>query len=213
MNAPYNYYHPAQHIKQLQDIIQTQDRRINELEQSVNQLNQSVEQLNKKEPVTVNYKFDQLKIESLEGTLNIGLNPANNDESIEDFSVDQETIRTDSQSVSSDQESSVSHGKDDSLYDDIEEQLQNYFNEHALNDLQSIENHFQYTLDPPYRTFIIDDVKKQLGHRIQYYLNQIKDQTKDRHEQRHQVTEKVINDVRGAFKMFIENLPKGRDPS
>ncbi len=37
----------------------------------------------------IEYKFDQLKVESLDGTLNIGLNPSNLKETIEDLAVEQ----------------------------------------------------------------------------------------------------------------------------
>lgn len=37
----------------------------------------------------IEYKFDQLKVESLDGTLNIGLNPNSLKETIEDLAVEQ----------------------------------------------------------------------------------------------------------------------------
>ena len=40
------------------------------------------------------YKFDQLKVENLNGTLNIGLNPfSTKEQQIEDFQVDTETLK------------------------------------------------------------------------------------------------------------------------
>lgn len=40
------------------------------------------------------YKFDQLKVENLNGTLNIGLNPFSaKGQQIEDFQVDTETLK------------------------------------------------------------------------------------------------------------------------
>ncbi len=59
------------------------------MQQKIHSLEQKIIELQNRPPVHVEkmeYKFDQLKVETLEGTLNIGLNPADL-QNIEDFSV------------------------------------------------------------------------------------------------------------------------------
>ncbi len=57
---------------------------------------EELQQLKEKPAVHVDrieYKFDQLKVETLEGTLNIGLNPSDLS-GIEDFAVQNQTVST-----------------------------------------------------------------------------------------------------------------------
>ena len=60
-------------------ILEAQDKRILQLEQELKRLTEEISLLKNKPPIHVDkieYKFDQLKVESLDGTLNIGLNPS-----------------------------------------------------------------------------------------------------------------------------------------
>ena len=66
-----------------------QDQKIRSLQQKMISMEQKITELQNRPPVHVEkmeYKFDQLKVETLEGTLNIGLNPTDL-QGIEDFSV------------------------------------------------------------------------------------------------------------------------------
>jgi len=79
-----NYY-----IQQLFSMLESQQKEIVQLRQSISRLSSELNQLKEKPAMTVErleYKFDQLKVERLEGTLNIGINPADL-ESIDDLSV------------------------------------------------------------------------------------------------------------------------------
>ena len=77
------------YIRQLYDQMYLQHQELSELRSLVTQLSAEVKQLKEKPSVTVErleYKFDQLKVETLEGTLNIGLNPTDLN-AIEDLAV------------------------------------------------------------------------------------------------------------------------------
>ncbi|MFK4998183.1 spore germination protein GerPC [Bacillus sp. N9] len=66
-------------IQQLYDYMNQQQNEILKLRKELNRLENEVNKLKEKPGITVErleYKFDQLKVETLEGTLNIGLNPA-----------------------------------------------------------------------------------------------------------------------------------------
>lgn len=72
-----NYY-----IQQLYGCINQQQKAIAQLKSDIQDLSAEVKRLGEKPPMTVErleYKFDQLKVETLEGTLNIGLSPSSLD--------------------------------------------------------------------------------------------------------------------------------------
>lgn len=89
-----------QRVQQLQDEIAIhQQEPINQLATEVHQLQYEISLLKNQRPVIVEkmeYKFDQLKVEKLEGTLNIGVTPnslgnidelVTNDQTIEDVPI------------------------------------------------------------------------------------------------------------------------------
>src|SRR3954470_18148418 len=76
-------------LQTMQSYIYRQDQRMRGLQKKIHSLEQTVSKLQNRPPVHIDrmeYKFDQLKVETLEGTLNIGLNPTDLN-GIEDFSV------------------------------------------------------------------------------------------------------------------------------
>ena len=76
-------------FQQLYDYVKWQHQEITNLKASMAELSKEIQKLKDKPSVTVErleYKFDQLKVETLEGTLNIGLNPSDLN-NIDDLSV------------------------------------------------------------------------------------------------------------------------------
>ncbi len=66
------------YLHQLQQALQAQQATILNLEDQVRQLQEELNELKSRPSSSigkVEYKFDQLKVENLNGTLNIGLNP------------------------------------------------------------------------------------------------------------------------------------------
>ena len=178
--------------------------KIEEMRQMIQQLHGDIKDLKEKErkpPVIQNeYKFDLLKIERLEGTLNIGLNPNGNESSIGEFAVDQAMQVP----------KSVPQGQPE-YYQRIQEQIHRYLDMDAYQTLKKIEQNFTYPLDDPYRKFIIDDVKRQIDHRIQHYIQRIpfenmREDMRGEHEQ--EVIAKVKKDIDITFEAFIRNLPR-----
>lgn len=81
-----------QYLQQLHDYIQTQNKKIEKMKQMIEELQQDIKDLKEKQVPSViknEYKFDLLKVERLEGTLNIGLNPKGNDSGIGELSINQ----------------------------------------------------------------------------------------------------------------------------
>ena len=76
-------------LQSMQTYIYNQDILIRGMQKKIQSLEKRVSEIQNRTPVHIDrmeYKFDQLKVETLEGTLNIGLNPSDL-QGIEDYSV------------------------------------------------------------------------------------------------------------------------------
>ena len=76
-------------LQSMQTYIYNQDNLIRGMQKKIQSLEKRVSEIQNRPPVHIDrmeYKFDQLKVETLEGTLNIGLNPSDL-QGIEDYSV------------------------------------------------------------------------------------------------------------------------------
>jgi spore germination protein PC len=191
----------ARYFQQLHGYLQSQNKQIEEMNTRIHRLIQDVDYIkrNIQPPVIKNeYKFDLLKVERLEGTLNIGLNPNGADGSIEEFAVNQSV------------ESRIVKNHPE-LYKQIQQKMNEYFSSDAYRALKQLEKKYRYPLDDSYRKFIVDDVKKQVDKRIQYYLGQVNDDQVDTDQLDKYVQEvfrKVQIDVEKTFEDFIKNIPR-----
>ncbi|MBE1445462.1 spore germination protein GerPC [Paenibacillus sp. OAS669] len=188
-----------QQIQQLNEYIQYQNEQIKQLNDKMDGLMKEISDMKKKpssEPSMVRneYKFDLLKVEKLEGTLNIGINPnaKDSDSSIDEYSV--------GQSVSTPSSDDTSSSPD---YEGVQSQVDDYFSSDAYRALEYYEQMYQNPLDEPYRKFIIEDVKKQIDKRIQYYMAKM---GSDRNH--NAIFEEVKRDIERTFEAFIKNLPR-----
>ncbi|WP_419873844.1 spore germination protein GerPC [Candidatus Pristimantibacillus sp. PTI5] len=115
---------------------------------------------------SIEYHFDQLKVEKLDGTLNIGMTaPGMGDESfpgnIEQLSVSQpEVFPSAGPSIPS----------PSGVYNNIFNEMTRYLDDEAPHKLVSYENELCIPLDPYHRKIIIDDIRKQVPTRIHYYM-------------------------------------------
>ncbi|PWA09036.1 spore gernimation protein [Pueribacillus theae] len=151
----------------------------------------------------IEYKFDQLKVERLEGTLNIGLSPQD-PEAIgqylvgDQYSGDEGDIDFPIQT-------------DPGMYDRVQQQIHSYLNNGAMDDIKEAEEKYEYPLDEPYRKFIIDDIRRQVDKRITTYINQLERVDEEEPEKEKKIIEKVRKDIYTAIEEFIGNLPKKED--
>src|SRR4051794_21768221 len=148
-------------LQTMQSYIYRQDQRMRGLQKKIQSLEQTVSELQKRPPVHVDrleYKFDQLKVETLEGTLNIGLNPSDL-QGIEDFSVPTKN-------------GSIAPKERMALFTEIETSLDQYLETNLQSIMKDAGQQLNFQVDDSYREFILQDIKKQLANRIEYYLNQ-----------------------------------------
>ena len=196
-----NYYGLYSYLQQLRQYIEYQNNRLSELELMIQQLQKDLAEVKQRPSTTIEkieYKFDQLKVETLEGTLNIGLNPTN-DETIEDFAVKQDSMNVNAKS-----------GTEQPFVDEIKSEVDRYLDQECPEFIKTIEEQTNRHFDESYRTFIIDDIRKQINDRIHFYLQQNQEQI-DRSgingELKETITEKVKTDIQSSIQAFITNMP------
>ncbi|MBT2702574.1 spore germination protein GerPC [Bacillus sp. ISL-35] len=196
MNAEFYEY-----VKKMHLYVEHQSKKIAKLEKMVLDMKHEIAVLKERPPVQVGnieYKFDQLKVETLEGTLNIGLNPTDL-EGIDDFSVDQKAVNV------------PNPGKQ--LFKrtiEIETALHQYLE----TDLESIYREAQEKLginvDDSYFTFIKEDIKKQISGRVSSHLQE-RSSNQNGTVNGSEVTEQVIDllkqEIQNGVFLFLKNLP------
>ena len=205
----YNHSDMTQNLQYIYSYLHSQQERINYLESMLQQLQKEMNVL-KQNPASnierIEYKFDQLKVERLEGTLNIGITPQNGGNSIEDFAVAQHELNVPQTA----EQPSI-------LYEKVRSQIHHYLNGECYQVFNTIEQQNNYFLDNHYRQYIIQDIKGQIDSRIQYYLDQLnQDPTHDQanSEQLETLTiNKVKEDIHKTYDEFIKHLPQKESDS
>ncbi|MGM0846812.1 MAG: spore germination protein GerPC [Bacillota bacterium] len=190
--------------QQIYQYINEQNNRIKNLETLIQELQQDVSALKEKPSINVEnieYRFDQLKVETLEGTLNIGLNPSDL-EKIEDFAVEGQPSAPIPPFKQVDME-------------DIQKSLMPRVNDYIEKEVPRIisdtEQQLGTSLDESYHDLIKEDIKKQMPQRIQFYI-----QSMPVHQHRQQeepvwedkIFIKIKSDINNAIHSFMSNLPE-----
>lgn len=201
----YYQYDYSTYFQQIYQQLEAQQSKIDQLEETIDILLDEISTLKNQasqHPGKIEYKFDQLKVERLEGTLNIGITPNGGIEpsSIDDFTVNRNNIDV-----------PVVQQQHPKFYENIKKKVYDYLNNGCLDAMISLEKHYNYQLDVPYRNFIVEDIKKQIDKRIQYYLKNVnlQNETEDALKQIEETTvNNVINDINRTMEEFIKHLPQ-----
>lgn len=200
----FNYPHIIHNLQKMYEQMRFQQQRITQLEAEMQRLQQEVQSLKKNQSSKIErieYKFDQLKVERLEGTLNIGITPHGGEGAIEDFAVDQNELTVPAMNP---QQRLL-------LFGNIQRQIRDYLNGECYPALNEIEQQKNQLLDADYRQYIIEDIKKQIDSRIHYYLNQINMSNMEKEqltEVEGRTVAKVKEDIHKTYDEFITQLPK-----
>ncbi|ANX10829.1 hypothetical protein ABE41_002210 [Fictibacillus arsenicus] len=190
MNEESNYY-----LSKMKQMLEDQNDRIKELEHQIKKLKRQVNVL-ADEPKTVEYKFDQLKVEKLEGTLHIGIgHSAESKDLIEQFNIGQNTVQMPGQ-----MKRSVIENPN---YREMIKAMDEFFIKEAPVYLQSLETKINVPLDESYRVFILEDVQRQVPGRIKHYLT--KYEPKDERG-RKEILQKTKEDIYRGIETFIVHL-------
>ncbi|REE88687.1 spore germination protein PC [Paenibacillus taihuensis] len=182
---------------------------LNEQQAVIVKLNKQIEMLNariemaEKKPMyhvdTIQYHFDQLKVEKLDGTLNIGMTPPSEEfvkevgqlvlpgkGNVSEVVVNDPGMlgKTPQQIAAQNaQNSKVNHfptqgglvgGPQDTMpsapFPEVRRQVDLFLDHTAPERLKAIETEMNLPLDPYHRRLVIEDIRKQMSARIQYYI-------------------------------------------
>ncbi|MGG4490470.1 spore germination protein GerPC [Metabacillus idriensis] len=189
-------------IQHLYGIVQAQDEKIKKLESALSAMMDEIEELKKRPSTTIEkieYKFDQLKVETLEGTLNIGLNPTVPDQ-IENFEVDQNGLQVNQGDTAK---------REEEIFEAVQARLAAFLNEDCVKYIEQLAAQNNYELDDAHKEFIIEDIRKQIDSRIKFYLKQgTYNESVPVSAQIEDITSKVKQDVERSITYFIQALPE-----
>ncbi|WP_019240420.1 MULTISPECIES: spore germination protein GerPC [Bacillus] len=184
---------------EMKKYLENQERRIAALEAELIAINNKLKEFEAKAPVNIEkieYKFDQLKIEKLDGTLNIGLNPAEVQE-LGDFTVSDQpypipfTTQTRTK-----------------LSKEISEDVIKFIDQNLADIISRVESEMGVKFEGQYDEFIKEDLYKQLHNRIQYYFKQFPyNESLERHDAyKERIAEQIKTDIEQAIRSFLSNL-------
>ncbi|PLR97670.1 spore gernimation protein [Bacillus sp. T33-2] len=186
-----------QYVNWLHSFVDQQSRTLTGLESMVKQLQEEVARLKERPPVqigTIQYSFDQLKVETLEGTLNIGVNPADL-EGISDFAVGNNDINA-----------PVSPKHHFQRTVEIETAIQGYLETELPDIFRTAQEQLNMTVDESYFTFIKEDIKKQLSNRIAAHLKESASGERN-DDPSGGIIEKIKQEIKNGVYVFLQQLP------
>ncbi|WP_421384125.1 spore germination protein GerPC [Bacillus salacetis] len=193
-------------FQQIYQYIADLNKRIQNLEAIIDELQKEVSSLKDKPSINVErieYKFDQLKVETLEGTLNIGLNPSDM-EKIEDLAV--ETNPNPAVPVPP-----VKQVDSEDIQSSLMPRVIDYIDKEVPGIISDTELQLGTSLDDSYHSLIKEDIKKQIAQRIQFYIQtmprQQEIQNGDTSSFEDKILAKVKTDINNAIYSFMANLP------
>ncbi|WP_280846878.1 MULTISPECIES: spore germination protein GerPC [Mesobacillus] len=196
MNAEFYQY-----LKKLHVYVEHQSKKTARLEKMVHELQQEIAALKERPPVqigNIEYKFDQLKVETLEGTLNIGLNPTDLD-GIDDFTVDQKNVNV-----------PIPPKQLFKRTVEIETALHHYLESELENIYRSAQVELGISLEDSYFEFIKNDIKKQLSGRVAQHLQEQSSGERGT-DLSPELNERVIDllkqEIQNGVFLFLKNLP------
>lgn len=190
------------YMYQVNQMLQQQNERINALEQRVSDLEQ-LEQGNSSPTIDkIEYHFDQLKIERLDGTLHIGLSP-NELANIDDLGIPnlkQAQVPTKPQPP-------VPAIQNTHLVP----QLHLFVNEHAPKMIEGLAEKYQKPIDKKMEGDIIHDILGQIQDRISFYENEAlkKHQITNPQQLENYISDQVKQEVFHSLERFMENQKGG----
>ncbi|WP_165861218.1 spore germination protein GerPC [Paenibacillus paeoniae] len=213
-----------------------QQERIERLECTVDDLCKQLKQLESKPAYTIEniqYHFDQLKVEKLEGTLNIGMSLPDADSfgsqagNGSNGSTNGNSGNGGAGGAGNIDQFSVGQGSGNVFpaaspaitpppqpYNDIYRRLTRYLDTEAHQTLLKCEEELELPLDPYHRRIILEDVRKQMPTRIQFYWQM---QTKDGTDTASlypdliadRVFDKTKRDAEAAIDTYMRSLKAG----
>jgi spore germination protein PC len=236
----------SQRVQQLHIRLEAQQAAIDSLSKQVESLSERLKSAETKPQYHIDrmeYHFDQLKVEKLDGTLNIGMTPPSEEKMKEigqlvipgapspaavppasAFTSDNGALPlgdVNDQALSGPNQfpSAFASGAPDATmpgppYPEIRRDIDFYLNTRAPVILSQLEASYGITLDPFHRKLIVEDIRKQMSPRIQYYINVAlpKGKTNDQNppqitdELKSDIIQKTTRDIDAALQSYVASL-------
>lgn len=182
------------------------EQRLQQVTAQLQSMQKQLDDIKSKPPLHIEYHFDQLKVNRLEGTLNVGIAP----QGIPDI----ESLETPGNACwSVDQVPNGAADKDD---DDPLRSLQNeifgYMDSEGTPALIELESRYGVALDEAHRAKVVQDVRRQLKERVRYYVTMNpfpnKGTDDEKRQWRDEIKAKTTRDINGAFSAYLQKMDK-----
>lgn len=188
-----------QYIHQLNIYLKKHEQKINELEKTIDHMKKQFADLRHQPPIhieKIDYHFDQLKIERLDGTLTIGLNPSDLE------NMDEFMIRKNSS------EAPERAGNNQSLITKIEQEMHTYLDQELEKMIEDTKKQLTIDVDPSFIHFIHEDIRRQLKSRIEYFLQSYPQENRNESEQEIilRIKQQLIEDIRHGIFTFLNSF-------
>lgn len=186
-------------INQLASQLKRHEEKLTKLEKAHADFAKTIETLKNQPPINVeriDYHFDQLKIERLDGTLNIGLNPQDL-QGMDEFSIPTPHFRKEQSEKSKVQLN----------------QLQDKFNTYLEKELplfiEKAKKEMGLELDESYAAFIQEDIRRQLPERLAFYSQKLAKNRRNFsvNEEEQEIYQMTIHDIQQAIYAFLRQFP------
>jgi spore germination protein PC len=180
--------------------LQQAEQQLTQMSEKVSSLQKQLDEIKSKPPLHIEYHFDQLKVNHLEGTLNVGLTPQGIQD-LESFDVPSAAAMNPQPIASEEPEPPIS---------DLQTEMFDYMNHHSYRLLVELEKEWGVQLESSHRDRVVQDVKKQLDARVHYYARTStyppKGTEAERLKWKESIKERTARDIRGAFSSYIQKL-------
>jgi spore germination protein PC len=202
------------YVRQLQAQLKAQMDQIECIEQTIELLKAELKTCKDQKRIHIDkieYKFDQLKVEKLDGTMNIGLTPG----ALEDIA-----LNGSPESISNNMDPIIKKAmaaQEDptiqppmNLREEISKELHSFVEKQVPKQLVQLQERTGQLLDEWHRKMIITDLTKQIEGRMDYYLQQMSQGVTV--DQLSSIKDSVLfrtqNDIRSALQLYFEKMPK-----
>ncbi|MFS0782930.1 spore germination protein GerPC [Bacillus sp. 1P06AnD] len=196
MNDFYTY------AAEMKKYLEAQAKKVQSLEDEINRIKAEQKRATSQAPIHIDkieYKFDQLKIEKLDGTLNIGINPSDLHE-IEEMAANGKPFPV-----------PYPPQYREELSDQIASHIADFIEKELPSLISTTELEIGRSFHGEYDQFIQQDLLKQLDSRISYYLKQFppNEQNRKNPEYAAKIIEQMKSDIEQAVRAFLLNIHEG----
>ncbi|NGP44518.1 hypothetical protein G4V62_05925 [Bacillaceae bacterium SIJ1] len=197
----YSNQHPY-HFQQLIQQMQRHEEQIRDMTSRIEQLEAKLTSMMSTPTMHVDrieYKFDQLKIETLSGSLSIGISP----QDIEEFSPP----------TSTPSEKEPANGgfsdTDDPLVVELQDMTRQWIMQEGPQLIEQMQHNHRMKPNHEMTEHMLKDVSTQLPARIGYYVRHIRDSDSNVSDNalKQEVFKRMKKDIHTAFQMFLQHLP------